>query len=199
MSENETLTEEPQKASTSKKRKKQQLIDMALIAMMAALIAVCSWISITVGEIPFTLQTFAVFVAVGLLGMKRGLLSVVVYILLGAVGVPVFAGFTGGISVLFGTTGGYIVGFLFLALIAGLILDKFGKKVYVMIIALVLGLFVCYAFGTAWFMVIYMKNTGPVGLMTVLGWCVFPFIIPDLVKMALAIAITKAVSLRIKI
>lgn len=199
MSENETLTEEPQKASASKKRKKQQLIDMALIAMMAALIAVCSWISIPVGEIPITLQTFAVFVAVGLLGMKRGLLSVVVYILLGAVGVPVFAGFTGGISVLFGTTGGYIVGFLFLALIAGLILDKFGKKVYVMIIALVLGLFVCYAFGTAWFMVIYMKNTGPVGLMTVLGWCVFPFIIPDLVKMALAIAITKAVSLRIKI
>ena len=199
MSENETLTEEPQKASASKKRKKQQLIDMALIAMMAALIAVCSWISITVGEIPFTLQTFAVFVAVGLLGMKRGLLSVVVYILLGAVGVPVFAGFTGGISVLFGTTGGYIVGFLFLALLAGLILDKFGKKVYVMIIALVLGLLVCYAFGTAWFMVIYMKNTGPVGLMTVLGWCVFPFIIPDLVKMALAIAITKAVSLRIKI
>lgn len=199
MSENETLTEETQKASASKKEKKQKLIDMALIAMMAALIAVCSWISIPVGEIPITLQTFAVFAAVGLLGMKRGLLSVVVYILLGAVGVPVFAGFKGGISVLFGTTGGYIVGFLFLALIAGLILDKFGKKVYVMIIALVLGLFVCYAFGTAWFMVIYMKNTGPVGLMTVLGWCVFPFIIPDLVKMALAIAITKAVSLRIKI
>lgn len=172
---------------------------MALIAMMAALIAVCSWISIPVGEIPITLQTFAVFAAVGLLGMKRGLLSVVVYILLGAVGVPVFAGFKGGIGVLFGTTGGYIVGFLFLALIAGFILDKFGKKVYVMIIALVLGLLVCYAFGTAWFMVIYMKNTGPVGLMTVLGWCVFPFIIPDLVKMALAIAITKAVSLRIKI
>ena len=120
-------------------------------------------------------------------------------LLLGAVGVPVFAGFKGGIGALFGTTGGYIVGFLFLSLIAGLILDKFGKKVYVMIIALALGLLVCYAFGTAWFMVIYMKNTGPVGLMTVLGWCVFPYIIPDLVKMALAIAITKAVSLRIKI
>lgn len=199
MSENEVTAEETQQASAAKKKKKKNLIDMALIAMMAALIAVCSWISIPVGEIPFTLQTFAVFVAVGLLGMKRGLLSVVVYILLGAVGVPVFAGFKGGIGALFGTTGGYIVGFLFLALLAGLILDKFGKKVYVMIIALVLGLLVCYAFGTAWFMVIYMKNTGPVGLMTVLGWCVFPYIIPDLVKMALAIAITKAVSLRIKI
>lgn len=199
MSENERVADETQQASAAKKKKKKNLIDMALIAMMAALIAVCSWISIPVGEIPITLQTFAVFVAVGLLGMKRGLLSVVVYILLGAVGVPVFAGFKGGIGALFGTTGGYIVGFLFLALIAGLILDKFGKKVYVMIIALALGLLVCYAFGTAWFMVIYMKNTGPVGLMTVLGWCVFPYIIPDLVKMALAIAITKAVSLRIKI
>ena len=199
MSENERVANETQQASAAQKKKKKNLIDMALIAMMAALIAVCSWISIPVGEIPITLQTFAVFVAVGLLGMKRGLLSVVVYILLGAIGVPVFAGFKGGIGALFGTTGGYIVGFLFLSLIAGLILDKFGKKVYVMIIALALGLLVCYAFGTAWFMVIYMKNTGPVGLMTVLGWCVFPYIIPDLVKMALAIAITKAVSLRIKI
>ena len=89
--------------------------DMAYIAVFAVLIAVCSWISIPT-TVPFTLQTFAVFLTVGVLGGKRGSLAVLVYILLGCVGVPVFAGFSGGIGVLAGQTGGYIVGFLFSAL-----------------------------------------------------------------------------------
>ena len=90
--------------------------DMVYIAIFAVIMAICSWISIPM-EVPFTLQTFGVFIAVGILGGKRGTLAVLVYILLGAVGVPVFAGFTGGIGVLFNTTCGYIVGFLFSALV----------------------------------------------------------------------------------
>lgn len=188
-----------EKIQKKKKAGKARVIDIALTALMSALIAVCSWISLPIGQVPFTLQTFAVFAAVCLLGTKRSVISVLVYILLGAVGVPVFAGFKGGLGALLGTTGGYIVGFIFLALISGLIIDKFGEKLYVMCIALVLGLIVCYAFGTAWFMFVYMRDTGSVGLVTVLGWCVFPYIIPDLAKMALAIAISKGVKSRINI
>ena len=90
--------------------------DIAYIGASAALIAVCSWISVP-SPVPFTLQTFAVFSAVGILGGRRGTIAVLVYLLLGAVGLPVFAGFRGGVGVLLGTTGGYIAGFLLAALL----------------------------------------------------------------------------------
>ena len=90
--------------------------DMIYIAMFAIIIAICSWISVP-ATVPFTLQTFGVFVTVGVLGGKRGSLSVLVYLLLGVIGVPVFAGFSGGLGVLLGSTGGYIIGLLFSALI----------------------------------------------------------------------------------
>ena len=108
------------------------------------------------------------------------------YVLLGAVGVPVFAGFSGGIGSLLGNAGGYIIGFIFSALVMWAIESVFGRKPVVQIISMIIGLIVCYAFGTAWFMFAYTRSTGPVGLMAVLGWCVFPFIIPDLIKIALA-------------
>ena len=93
--------------------------DIAIVAMGAAFIAICSWISVPM-TIPVTMQTFAVCLVTALFGLRRGLWTVACYILLGAVGVPVFSGFMGGIAVLLGTTGGYIVGFLFTALIVGL-------------------------------------------------------------------------------
>lgn len=172
--------------------------DITLIALFAALMAICSWISIPL-TVPFTLQTFAVFTTLGILGGKRGTLSVIVYILLGAVGLPVFSGFKGGIDVLLGTTGGYIVGFLTTALIYWLFTSLFGNKFIVKLIALVLGLAICYAFGTAWFMVVYMKSTGAIGLATVLGWCVTPFVIPDLIKLAVAFIISDRVTKAIKL
>lgn len=171
--------------------------ELVFTALMAVIIAVCSWISIPT-TVPFTLQTFGVFMAVGLLGGKKGTVSVLVYILLGAVGVPVFAGFSGGIGVLFGTTGGYIVGFLLSGLVYWAMTAAFGEKLPIMIIAMVLGLLVCYAFGTAWFMIVYAKNTAPIGLMTALGWCVFPFIIPDCIKIALAVVLTKQLKKYVK-
>ena len=172
--------------------------ELVFTALMAVIIAVCSWISIPT-TVPFTLQTFGVFMAVGLLGGKKGTISVLVYILLGAVGVPVFAGFSGGIGVLFGTTGGYIVGFLLSGLVYWAMTSAFGEKLPIMIIAMVLGLIVCYAFGTAWFMIVYAKNTAPIGLMTALGWCVFPFIIPDCIKIALAVVLTKQLKKYVKL
>ncbi len=163
--------------------------DMAYIAVFTVLIAICSWISIP-AAIPFTLQTFAVFLSVAVLGGKRGTAAVLVYVLLGAAGVPVFAGFTGGLGVILNTTGGYIIGFILSALIMWLMESILGKKLWVQVLSMVLGIAACYAAGTAWFMFVYMRETGPVGLTTVLGWCVIPFIIPDAVKIALALTLS---------
>ena len=159
--------------------------DIAYIAMGVALIAICSWISIPT-TVPFTMQTFAVCLVTALLGLKRGLWTVAAYILLGAVGAPVFAGFKGGFGALLGTTGGYIVGFLFTALIVGIAVEKFGRSLPVLICSMALGILVCYAFGTVWFMRVYAKNSGPIGVGTALAWCVIPYLIPDAIKIVLA-------------
>lgn len=163
---------------------------MTYIALCAALMAICSWISIPT-SIPFTLQTFGVCVAVGLLGTRGGFLSVLVYILLGAVGMPVFAGFQGGPGVLLGATGGYIIGFLFTALAVGGILKRFGRSVPVMAAAMAAGIALCYGFGTVWFMYVYASASGPIGLMSALSWCVIPYILPDCCKIALAVVLVK--------
>ena len=164
--------------------------DLALIALFTAVMAVCSWISIP-ATIPFTMQTFGVFLTAALLGGKRGTLTVLVYLLLGTVGLPVFSGFTGGIGHLFSATGGYLAGFILTALIMWLAEHLFGRSMPVLAVSMVLGLIVCYAFGTAWFVNVYTKSTGDVGVMTALGWCVFPYIIPDLAKIVLALLLTR--------
>ena len=167
-------------------------VDLAYIALFAVLMAVCAWITIPM-TVPFTLQIFAVFAALVTLGGRRGTYAVVVYLLLGAVGLPVGAGFQGGLGWLLGTTGGYIVGFLCIALLYWLLTAKLGESLPVVIAACVLGLALCYAFGTAWFMAVYARTSGPVGVMTALGWCVFPYIIPDLVKLVLAVLLSRRV------
>jgi len=160
--------------------------DMVYIALCAVLIAVCSWISIPT-TVPFTMQTFGVFLTVGLLGGKRGTLAVIVYLLLGAIGVPVYAGFTSGLGVLLGSTGGYFAGFLLTALIMWAMEGL--KKPWALVLSMVLGLIVCYAFGTAWFVLVYTRTTGAVGVWTALMWCVIPYILPDCLKIVLALLV----------
>ncbi len=160
--------------------------DLCTIALGAALLAVCAWISIPTA-IPFTLQTFAVFLVTGLLGLKRGTLAVVIYLLLGAVGLPVFAGFKGGPAALIGITGGYLLGFIFSALAVGLITKFFGRRIPVLVISMIIGLVLCYAFGSVWFMVLYIRSTGPITMGAVLMSCVVPYLLPDAVKIALAV------------
>lgn len=174
--------------SDTETKKKFTTKSIVFIGVFAALMAVCSWISIPT-TVPFTLQTFAVFLAIGILGGRDGSLAVLIYVILGAVGVPVFAGFSGGMGVLLGSTGGYILGFIVSALIMWLFEKLLGHKIWVLGVSSLIGLLACYAFGTAWFMYVYTSANGAVALGTVLGWCVIPFIIPDVIKIVLAIVI----------
>lgn len=169
--------------------------DIVYMSVFTAMISICSWISIP-ASIPFTLQTMGVFTTVGLLGGKRGTLTVLIYILLGAIGIPVFAGFTGGVSVLLGTTGGYIMGFLLSALLMWGIETIMGRNQIVLAFSMIAGLIVCYVFGTAWFMMIYTQHSGVIGLSTVLGLCVIPFIIPDLIKIGVVLFLTNRLKKR---
>lgn len=173
-------------------KKNLKTINMLYAALFAVIITVCTWISIP-ASIPFTMQTFAIFCALGLLGGKLGTVSILVYILLGAIGIPVFAGFNSGVSALSGPTGGYILGFIFMGLIYWLITYLFGTKLWITIFAMTIGTLLCYSFGTIWFMRVYASRTGEIGLATALTWCVIPFIIPDIIKMALAVLVTKRV------
>ena len=171
--------------------------DLCYMALMAVLIAVCSWISIQT-VVPFTLQTFAVFCALELLGGARGTIAVAVYLLLGAVGVPVFAGFTGGLGILFGSTGGYLLGFLLTGLVYWLF-ERLGRSLWLRVAALLLGLALCYAFGTLWFIEVYSRANGPLSVMTALSWCVLPFLLPDGLKLALALLLSARVKPLLKL
>ena len=173
-------------------KKQFRVVDLAYMAICAALIAICAWITIP-AAVPFTLQIFGVFCVLGLLGGKRGTIAILVYLLLGAVGLPVFSGFNGGIGALLGTTGGYLISYIFVGVIYWAAEKLLGTKLAVRITAMVLGLLVCYAFGTAWFMTVYARKSEAITLGTALGWCVFPFILPDLVKMGLAILVSDRV------
>lgn len=161
--------------------------DMANIAMSTAHISVCAWVSVP-SAVPFTMQTFAVFLAAGVLGSRRALAAVSLYILLGAIGLPVFAGMQGGLGVLVGATGGYISGFLPAAFIAGL--RHSGKRDgMVDIILMILGLLVCYTFGTLWYALGYLG--GMEGIGAALTVCVLPYVIPDLLKILLAATVAR--------
>jgi len=184
--------------STKKTEKKNDkkigaAYNICITAMFVAIIAVCAWISIPISAISITLQTMGVCLAAALLGWKRGLIAVTAYILLGLVGVPVFSGPKGGVAVLAGVTGGYIVGFLFTALIVGVVSDLVKNRgrvaqVIFLALAMAIGVAVCYAFGTGWYVVVYgANNADGITVAAALNMCVFPYIIPDLIKIAVAV------------
>ena len=155
--------------------------NLVLAALLTALTAVCSQIQIPLPMVPINLALFAVHLAGALLGAKWGALSMTAYALLGVVGAPVFAGFSSGPVVLFGKTGGYILGYILCALLVGLISRRIGYTARGLVIAMVAGVAACYVFGTIWFMVI----TG-MSLQLSLTYCVLPFLPGDAVKIALA-------------
>jgi biotin transport system substrate-specific component len=156
--------------------------DIALIGLFAALIVICAWISIPLGPVPVTLQTFAVFLAAALLGPRRGTLAVAVYILLGVVGLPVFSGFKG----LNPLTFGYVLGFLPLGMVTATSEKLFPGKKLSLPLGMLTGLAICYLIGTIWFYYVMHFRGTEYGFGKILSLCVIPFLIPDLIKLGLA-------------
>ena len=170
---------------------------MVLTALFAVIIAICSWISIPT-TVPFTMQTFGVFLSLALLGGKRGTISICVYLLLGFIGIPVFAGGTSGIGVFLGASGGYLIGFAFSGFTVWGLESVLERKTWTLVLSMLLGLIVCYVVGTIWFMAVYTSETGQTGIWTALSWCVIPFVIPDVIKIALALLLQKRLAPLVK-
>ena len=157
--------------------------DLTRIALFAALMCISAFIYIPL-PVPITMQTLVMFSALFVLGGRGGSIAVLAYIALGALGLPVFSGFSGGISRLFDATGGYILGMLLSSLLWWLLDTVLPKKPGFKILNSLLALLVIYLFGTLWFVFIYAN--GDETLVTVLISCVLPFVIPDLIKLYLA-------------
>ena len=176
------------------KGKEFNIKNIVNIAAMAALLAICSWITVPMPLVPFTLQTFAVFFALEFIGGRDGTVAFLVYVMLGAVGVPVFSGFRGGLGHLAGPTGGYLIGFVLTCLIYWAFEKKFTYKNVMHYVVLAGGLLACYVCGTIWFMISLKKGAG-YALMT----CVVPYIAPDAAKIALAVFLAQRLKKIIKV
>lgn len=164
--------------------KKFSITQIAVIGVMTAVICILAPFSLPIGPVPISFTNLAIYIALYVLGMKRGTISYLIYLLIGLVGVPVFSGFTGGPQKLFGPTGGYLIGFIPMAVIAGIVIDKCMKKWYFCLLAMIAGTWVCYLFGTAW--LAFQAN---MTFKAALAAGVIPFIIEDLIKMILALLI----------
>ena len=166
--------------------------NVAEVALFSAILVVCAFVSIP-APVPFTMQTFGVFLSAVLLGSKKGSLVVLIYLLLGAIGLPVFSGARAGIGTIFGQTGGYITGFLPAAFLTGKIFERTKKSPLAMAFSMVLGLLCVYIVGSLWFSLAYFKNAKTDGFIGVISVSVLPFIIPDLLKIGLAVYTAKGI------
>ena len=170
---------------------------LALSAMFAALTALCAWLSLPLGSVTFTLQSVSVALCLLLLGGKWGTVSILVYLLLGAAGLPVFSGFRGGIVMLLGPTGGFLVGFLAMALVYWVATALFGEKCHLW--ALMIGQLLCYFLGTLWVMDTYVKQGGSASFGAVMLLTVAPYLLPDAAKLTLAWLLAKRLHRRLHI
>ncbi|MCO8193776.1 biotin transporter BioY [Anaerofustis sp. NSJ-163] len=171
--------------------------NLVLAALCSVFIAISAWISIPTA-IPFTMQTFAIYFVLFILGAKMCIVAVGVYIMLGIIGIPVFSGFTAGIGILMGNTGGYIIGFLIIPIFMMLTEKLYNKNTMLLILFSFISLIICYTLGTLWFYFLYTANTGAINITAILAMCVVPFVIPDIIKIALAYGVSKIIKPRIK-
>ena len=161
-----------------------------LCGLFAALISILAQISIPLPftTVPFTLQIFGIAITGLILGSKCGFISTLIYLILGAIGMPVFANFAGGISVLFGPTGGFLLGYPLMAFIIGYAKEKFNSN-FITSISMILGLAIVYTLGTIMFSFITILQS--------LIYCVVPFIAVDILKLILAYIIGETVCKRV--
>ena len=178
------------------KNMKNNIQNLTLTALMAAILCIMGPIVIPLGIVPMSLTNMAIYLTIILLDKKRAFVSIAIYLLIGFVGIPVFSGFSAGVGKLFGPTGGYLIGYLVLSFLGGSLLEK-GKcrekgKLFNQIVALSVGTLGLYFVGTAWLM--YQSK---LNLMTALSVGVFPFVFFDIVKIVLAISIGNSIKKRI--
>lgn len=160
-------------------------------AVMTAVTCVLAPLSIPVGPVPVSFTNLAIYLSLYLLGWKMGTVSLLMYLLIGAIGVPVFSGFSGGLGKLLGPTGGYIIGFLPMAILSGMVIEMCRSRI-AQFAAMVLGTSICYALGTAWFCTLM-----DIGVSAALGMCVFPFIPADIAKIVIAMIVGPALKKRL--
>ena len=154
---------------------------MVFTALFAAILCVVAPFSFFIGPVPLSLATLAIYLAAGALDWRSGVLSVVLYVLLGIVGLPVFSGFQGGFNKVAGITGGFIIGYIPCALSAGLIIFVFREKIWSYALGMAVGTILLYTCGAAWF--ILQTGTPP---LAALALCVVPFLPGDAVKIIAA-------------
>lgn len=164
--------------------KKLSIYKIALIGVMTAITCIMGPLSIPIGIVPISLTNLAILLTVIILGWKMGTISCLIYLLVGLVGLPVYSGFSSGPGKLFGPTGGYLVGFIFLAIISGIFIDKFRGKIYMYVIGMVIGTIVLYAFGTTW--ISFQRN---LSFEAALAICVVPFVPWDIAKIVCAVIV----------
>lgn len=175
--------------------KHSNIQQMTLVGLMTAVICILAPFSVILpfSPIPISLGTLAIHLTAAILGMKRSIISVTLYLLLGLAGLPVFTGFTGGIGRLLGPTGGYLIGYLFIALVCGYFTDKWGNRMLPNLLGMVLGTVICYAFGTLW-----LSHQANLSLTAALSTGVLPFIPADIIKLILAATISYQIRKRLK-
>ncbi len=168
---------------------------MTIVGLMTALTCILAPVSIAIpiSPVPISLATLAIYFSVYVLGGKRGTISCVIYLLIGFAGLPVFSSFTGGVGKLLGPTGGYMIGYVFMALIFGFFIDRWATKYVLHIVGMVLGTIVCYLLGTVW-----LSIQAQISFYAALGVGVLPFIPGDIVKMIIAMAAGLAVRKRLR-
>lgn len=165
----------------------------AFVALLAAILCVLAPLSLPAGAIPVSLASFAIFIIAGCVKTKYSVIAVIVYILLGAFGLPVFSAFTGGFHRIAGITGGYIIGYIPCALIIGLLVNKYENKKFIYPLSMIAGTFACYFTGTIWYM-LQTKAEIAAALLT----CVVPFLLGDVLKITTASILSIPLRRRLK-
>ena len=176
----------------------QKLKSGILIALFSVILLVCSRIAIPY-VIPFTLQSLGVFLTFGILGGKKGLLSFLLYLTLGLIGLPISATGEAGINLFLTPAAGYLIGWVICGILFWIIETKFGNRTKTRLIAFSLGTIISYIMGTVWFILIYAYNNTTPSIWTAICYCVFPFIIFDIIKLLTANFIANKLQNKIKI
>ncbi len=169
--------------------------NIALIGLLTAVTCILGPLSLPLpfSPVPISLTNLAVYFAIYVLGTKRGSLSYFIYLLVGMAGLPVFSAFTGGPGKLLGPTGGYLIGFLFMAVICGYFIDRWANHMALCFLGMVLGTLICYLFGTLW-----LSYQAGMPFRAALAVGVVPFIPGDLAKIIIAMLIGPQLRNRLK-